>query len=175
MTKNQFWKGSTFFVLFSFDLTQVYNFIRQVWLMLQNSYCGNIIYFLCQNFNRTTSSIYQTRLYKLQTRIIYFQTPINYIMGSQGVEGASRGSHGAIGLVWWVSWWFMRHILTINWNAELFLPLFRSARTSCTSSGQPVCLSVRNENLDPMYTSGNTRSPSGPKKRQNQFCISVNS
>ena len=24
MTKNQFWKGSTFFVLFSFDLTQEY-------------------------------------------------------------------------------------------------------------------------------------------------------
>ena len=30
--------------------------------MLQNSYCGNIIYFLCHNFNRTTLSIYQTRL-----------------------------------------------------------------------------------------------------------------
>ena len=52
--------------------------------MLQNSYCGNIIYLLCQNFNRTTLLIYQTRLYKLQTRIIYFQTRINYIMGHSG-------------------------------------------------------------------------------------------
>ena len=75
-----------FFVLFSFDLTQVYNFIRQVRLILQNSYCGNIIYFLCQNFNRTTLLIYQTRLYKLQTRIIYFQTRINYIIPLNGTD-----------------------------------------------------------------------------------------
>ena len=58
--------------------------------MLQNSYCGNIIYFLCQNFNRTTLLIYQTRLYKLQTRIIYFQTRINYIIPPIGAISKER-------------------------------------------------------------------------------------
>ena len=30
--------------------------------------------------------------------------------GSQGVKRVSKGSHRAIGLVWWVSSWFIRHI-----------------------------------------------------------------
>ena len=47
--------------------------------------------------------------------------------GPRGLRETSRGSHWAIGMVWGVSWWLMRHMCLYTWGQDFH----------CTGAGPP--------------------------------------
>ena len=72
----------------------------------------------------------------------------------RGLRETSRGSHWAIGLVWWVFWWFMRHICLYTLD-----PDFHCVRAGGRAGGS---------------TRGSTRGPRGPKNAMKHGIIIQN-